>query len=166
MDISEQLYEILYEKEPSEAIGMIGDCTDSIFLHQLIANYNWDNGTALPEAVAENSCCDMGTALMIFELYGGYDHLLDSGDSAFTDHEKCFLSGLIEKISNDLSPRLDCSITTGTKLIFYPFFKYLLIYFSQKSADVNTALILDFYYFTSTVLFSIKKSRILSFIAC
>ena len=101
MDISEQLYEILYEKEPSEAIGMIGDCTDSIFLHQLIANYNWDNGTALPEAVAENSCCDMGTALMIFELYGGYDHLLDSRDSAFTDHEKSFLSGLIEKISND-----------------------------------------------------------------
>ena len=98
--IEQYLYELLYEKDIPEVIGIIRDCTDSKLLHHLMANYNWDNGTELPEAVAYNPYCDIGTALMIFDLYGGYDYLLNSEDCTFSDSEKLFISNLKEKISN------------------------------------------------------------------
>lgn len=98
--IEQYLYELLYKKDVAELIYIIRNCTDSKLLHLLIANYNWDNGTEFPKIVVTNKYCDIGTALMIFELFGGYSYLLDDKESGFSKSEKAFLSELKDRIAN------------------------------------------------------------------
>ena len=66
------LYELLYNKSEKELMLYIKDCTESVMLHFIAANYNWDNGFDIPLEITKNNFCDMGTALMIFEYAEGY----------------------------------------------------------------------------------------------
>ncbi|MDE7097857.1 MAG: DUF4274 domain-containing protein, partial [Ruminococcus sp.] len=66
------------------------DITDSKLLHMIMANYNWDNGIEIPKTVIANSFCDLGTALMVFSFFGGYEFLLDDEENVFSESEKIF----------------------------------------------------------------------------
>lgn len=66
----------------------------------IMANYNWDNGIKIPKTVIANSFCDLGTALMIFSLFGGYEFLFGNEENVFSESEKDFLSDLQEQIEN------------------------------------------------------------------
>lgn len=96
----EYLYDLLYNKSNLELISVIKDITDSKLLHMIMANYNWDDGIEIPKTVIANSFCDLGTALMVFSFFGGYEFLLDDEENAFSESEKDFLSDLHERIKN------------------------------------------------------------------
>lgn len=66
------LYELLYKKSKKELLSYINNCIDPLMLHYIAANYNWDNGYDIPSNIIGNKCCDIGTALMIFESADGY----------------------------------------------------------------------------------------------
>lgn len=46
-------------------------------LHNLLLEYNWNDGFDLPRAIVNNPECDLGTAIMCFDLADGYTYLVD-----------------------------------------------------------------------------------------
>ena len=97
----EQLYELLYETDEAELLQFLQETSDSGLLHMIAANYNWDNGFAVPLQIASHAFCDLGTALMIFELAGGYDLLLYGSESqmcGISEQEAAQLHSLMERI--------------------------------------------------------------------
>lgn len=100
MEISQEyLYELLYEKDIPELLKTVCAATDSKLLHRIAIHYNWDNGTAVPECVTENPHCDLGTALLVFDLFGGYEYLTAPSESALSDAEQAFLRKLQKRIT-------------------------------------------------------------------
>ena len=50
-------------------------------LHALVRGHNWDDGFATPRAVLASSCCERGTALLIYWSAGGpFDEEAARGD--------------------------------------------------------------------------------------
>lgn len=99
MDIKYLLYRLLYEKTKDEIISCVKNTEDSVLLHMIAANYNWNDGLEVPESILKNKNCDLGTALMIFDLAEGYSFLMGDGD--VLPYELVdFLSNLKEKIEN------------------------------------------------------------------
>ena len=96
--MEQYLYELLYETEIPDRINIIKKCTDSKLLHMVIANYNWDDGTELPKTIVNNQYCDIGTALLVFELYEGYSYLLNKCD--FSENDRSFLLYLKDRIEH------------------------------------------------------------------
>lgn len=74
---SELFYELLYEKSESELVNYIEQTEDSVLLHIIAVNYNWDNGFDVPRSIIDNKYCDVGTALMIFSDADGYGIFFD-----------------------------------------------------------------------------------------
>lgn len=74
---SELFYELLYEKSESELVNYIEQTEDSVLLHIIAVNYNWDNGFDVPRSIVDNKYCDVGTALMIFSDADGYGIFFD-----------------------------------------------------------------------------------------
>ncbi len=74
---TELFYELLYEKSEIELLNYIEQTEDSVILHIIAVNYNWDNGFDVPRSIVDNKYCDVGTALMIFSDADGYGIFFD-----------------------------------------------------------------------------------------
>ena len=72
MMITQELLYDIFQKEDADLFDFISATTDSILLHMIAGNYNWDDGFEVPQYIIQNKNCDLGTALMIFELAEGY----------------------------------------------------------------------------------------------
>ena len=72
MMITQELLYDIFQKEDADLFDFISATTDSILLHMIAGNYNWDDGFEVPQYIIQNINCDLGTALMIFELAEGY----------------------------------------------------------------------------------------------
>lgn len=89
------------ENEMERSQNEILKIRDSLFLHIIADNYNWDDGLEIPSAIINNPYCDLGTALMIFYLAEGeaiLDLKLDRG--VFGEWEE-FVFALYDMILND-----------------------------------------------------------------
>lgn len=83
-------------------IDCINKIVDNRKLHDIATNYNWDDGLEVPKCILNNENCDLGTALMLFELAGGYDEYfchIHSSNNSSSDIQK-FISNLKNKIEN------------------------------------------------------------------
>lgn len=89
------------EKEMIKSQNEILKIKDSLFLHIIAGNYNWDDGFEIPSVIINNQFCDLGTALMIFHLAGG-EVLLDLklNRGVFGEWEE-FVYVLYDMILND-----------------------------------------------------------------
>ena len=75
-----------YEEGDNKIITALKKVNDPKLLFMFVSGYNWDSGFSIPREILENPCCDMSTALLLFERSGGHECLYENGD--------------IEKISN------------------------------------------------------------------
>ena len=94
------LYELLYNKSEKELMLYIKDCNESVMLHFIAANYNWDNGLDIPIEITKNNFCDMGTALMIFEYAEGYMMFYDDNWQEYYGENIEFISNLKTRLEN------------------------------------------------------------------
>lgn len=98
---SEILYDLLYESSEEKIVSYISNNTDSKMLHYIAYNYNWDNGFAVPCAIIKNKYCDLGTALMIFELAEGYMLFFEEQPEDFFEEHMRFVLDLKSRIENN-----------------------------------------------------------------
>ena len=76
-DIEKKLIDkIQYEKDIEKVISIAKESRNSCFLQQYALAYNWNDGMALPTAIANNEHCDLGTALTLFWLAEGMSYIL------------------------------------------------------------------------------------------
>lgn len=99
MEIKKLLEEIKYEKSYEEIKKLIYETNNSVLLHMIAVNYNWDDGFDIPECIIQNKYCDLGTALMIFDFADGYSFLLDNDEITDT-YWKNFTEKLKLEIQN------------------------------------------------------------------
>ena len=70
---------LLYEEDTSIIVSGLKKIKDPKMLFMFASEYNWDDGFSIPFEILKNSCCDMSTALLLFELSGGYEYLCIDG---------------------------------------------------------------------------------------
>ena len=63
-----QIEKLQCDEDLEACINVAATSRNTLFLQEYAISYNWDNGFALPNAIADNSCCDLGTALTLFWL--------------------------------------------------------------------------------------------------
>ncbi|HDR8227260.1 TPA: DUF4274 domain-containing protein, partial [Bacillus cereus] len=73
------LEELLHNTNKEDTISRIKNIDNPIILHCFAANYNWNNGFDIPNAILENKDCDLGTGLLMFHYVDGY-RLLESSE--------------------------------------------------------------------------------------
>nr|WP_010243290.1 DUF4274 domain-containing protein [Acetivibrio cellulolyticus] len=97
------LKDLLYSENEEYIVSQIRGMENSLFLHIIAANYNWDNGFKVPYQIINNSNCDLGTALMLFYNADGFRFLQSYSDftSSSQDNWKEFLVYLYRKIENN-----------------------------------------------------------------
>ena len=66
-----QVESIQSEEDLDTYVGIAAASKNPFFLQEYAASYNWDDGLSLPTAIANNKCCDLGTALNLFWLAEG-----------------------------------------------------------------------------------------------
>ena len=71
------LEELLYNTNKEDTISRIKNIDNPILLHCFAANYNWNSGFDIPNAILETKDCDLGTGLLMFHYADGY-RLLES----------------------------------------------------------------------------------------
>ncbi|MCL1896332.1 MAG: DUF4274 domain-containing protein [Clostridiales bacterium] len=112
--------------------------TDSVELHHLAQNHNWDDGFALPAAIANNPFCDLGTALTLFYLADGYSFLEQGGSGAqsgATDQE-----AFVGNLYNDINE----GRYTSNEIYFCPPLTKTQIYKLKKTnPDINELFFLE-----------------------
>lgn len=84
-------------------LDYINKTTDNRKLHDIAIDYNWDDGLEVPNCILNNENCDLGTALMLFELAGGYDEYFCDihGDKNYLPHDMHnFILNLKSRIEN------------------------------------------------------------------
>ncbi len=69
----------------SELTAKINTVSDSEVLHLILLNYNWDDGLEIPQAIMENTYCELSTALEMFYLAEGLDYLENKDECDFAD---------------------------------------------------------------------------------
>lgn len=126
------LSELLYEKTTDELVSYISNTEDSALLHMIAWNYNWDDGLEVPENILKNKNCDLGTALMIFDLAEGYTFLMGDDGNAFQSEQINFLSDLKWKIENGFFENHSIKYNPELSRAM----KYIL-----KKADINEVFI-------------------------
>ena len=70
---------IYEEKDHSIVINELKNINDPKLLFMFVSNYNWDNGFSIPFTILNNPCCDVSTALFMFDMSCGYE-FLEMGD--------------------------------------------------------------------------------------
>jgi hypothetical protein len=96
------LEELLYNTNKEETISRIKNIDNPIILHYFAANYNWNSGFDIPNAILENKDCDLGTGLLMFHYADGY-RLLESQEGVSNSplqEWKVFILKLQNKIMN------------------------------------------------------------------
>lgn len=65
-------------------------------------SYNWDDGYALPTAIANNENCDLGTAVTLFWLAEGMSYFLKEVErNEYNIEWADFCETLIQKLNNN-----------------------------------------------------------------
>lgn len=98
MNIYNMLYKLIYNSSIDEMISFIKNNTDSIVLHHIAYNYNWNNGFDIPKTIIESKYCDLGTALMIFENAEGFLMFLEQDWKEVYGENIDFLLSLRQRI--------------------------------------------------------------------
>ena len=96
------LEELLHNTNKEDTISRIKNIDNPIILHCFAANYNWNNGFDIPNAILENKDCDLGTGLLMFHYVDGY-RLLESSEevsNSLLQEWKVFILKLQNKIMN------------------------------------------------------------------
>ncbi|MED3063671.1 DUF4274 domain-containing protein, partial [Bacillus thuringiensis] len=96
------LEELLYNTNKEDTISRIKNIDNPILLHCFAANYNWNSGFDIPNAILENKDCDLGTGLLMFHYADGY-RLLESPEEVSNSplqEWKVFILKLQNKIMN------------------------------------------------------------------
>lgn len=96
------LEELLYNTNKEDTISRIKNIDSPIILHCFAANYNWNSGFDIPNAILENKDCDLGTGLLMFHYADGY-RLLESPEEVSNSplqEWKVFILKLQNKIMN------------------------------------------------------------------
>lgn len=96
------LEELLYNTEKDDVIRQLSNTSNPLFLHCFAANYNWNSGLEIPEAILTNKHCDLGTGLLMFYYADGY-RLLENPKGVSTsklEEWKDFLLRLYNKLIN------------------------------------------------------------------
>lgn len=99
-----QLYKLLENSNIEYNIKNISKISDSKQLHFLAKNFNWDDDLKFIESIINNRNCALGTALMIFELAGGYDKYYSGEGNRHSGIDIVgvpFLKELEERINNN-----------------------------------------------------------------
>ena len=94
-----QIDKALYSVDIAYAINLAKASRNTHLLYELANSYNWNDGLAVPTAIADNSDCDLGTALALFWHSSAIDAITGEiyaqpSDSDWLD----FCRGLIDKI--------------------------------------------------------------------
>jgi hypothetical protein len=94
--------DLLYD-DISKLERKINEMNDSIALHIIADNYNWDDGFEIPKLIIENKNCDLGTALMIFYNADGYSFLNENNEEEPANLKDwfSFVSYIYRKILDD-----------------------------------------------------------------
>lgn len=94
--------EYFNDEDKSNLERKISDINDTIMLHIIADNYNWDDGFSVPKMIIENKYCDFGTALMIFYDADGYTFLNKNNEpsESFNEWFK-FVSYLYKKLVDE-----------------------------------------------------------------
>lgn len=93
---------VLYD-DTIDSIEIINKISNKETLHIIATKYNWDDGFKIPNLIADHERCDLGTALLLFDLADGY-RLIDDPDSIDNSNNiewRNFLNKLYIKISED-----------------------------------------------------------------
>ncbi|MCU5438823.1 DUF4274 domain-containing protein [Bacillus cereus] len=96
------LEELLHNTNKEDTISRIKNIDNPIIFHCFAANYNWNNGFDIPNAILENKDCDLGTGLLMFHYVDGY-RLLESSEevsNSLLQEWKVFILKLQNKIMN------------------------------------------------------------------
>lgn len=96
------LQELLYNTEKDEIISQLSNIDNPLILHYFTANYNWNSGFDVPNAILDNENCDLGTGLLMFHHADGY-RLLENPDevsNSTLQEWKDFLFKLYNKLLN------------------------------------------------------------------
>ncbi|MBA4538852.1 DUF4274 domain-containing protein [Bacillus aquiflavi] len=96
------LEELLYNTNKEDTISRIKSINNPIILHCFAANYNWNSGFDIPNAILENKDCDLGTGLLMFHYADGYRLLEDPEEVSNSQLQewKVFILKLQNKIMN------------------------------------------------------------------
>lgn len=100
MIITQEFLYSIFDKEDDDLYDFISDTTDPILLHMIAGNYNWCDGFDVPQYIINNKNCDLGTALMIFELAEGYILFFDNLEDDDNDVWFKFVTELKTNIEN------------------------------------------------------------------
>ncbi|MGR5909054.1 DUF4274 domain-containing protein [Bacillus paranthracis] len=93
------LEELLYNTNKEDTISRIKNIDNPILLHCFAANYNWNSGFDIPNAILENKDCDLGTGLLMFHYADGYRLLESRGSFEFSITR---MEGFILKLQNKI----------------------------------------------------------------
>ncbi len=102
MIITQELLYSIFHKKDDDLFDFIATTTDSILLHMIAGNYNWDDGFDLPQRIISNKHCDLGTALMVFELAEGYILFFDKLENNNNNDWYKFVTYLKSNIENGI----------------------------------------------------------------
>ncbi|QGQ48444.1 DUF4274 domain-containing protein [Metabacillus sediminilitoris] len=96
------LEELLYNTDKDYTISQLTNTDNPLLLHFFAANYNWNIGFDVPNAILENEACDLGTGLLMFHYADGYRMLENSNEvsSSSLEEWKDFLSKIYNKLIN------------------------------------------------------------------
>lgn len=68
--MSDIIDQIIYQEEhEARRLDLTRSINDVNLLRQLVENYNWDDGFAIPVEVVKHPLCDLGLALLLFWEY-------------------------------------------------------------------------------------------------
>ncbi|QUW23030.1 DUF4274 domain-containing protein [Sporosarcina sp. Marseille-Q4063] len=96
------LEELLYQAEKDDVIRELSTIDNPLILHFFAANYNWNNGFDIPNALLENEKCDLGTGLLLFHDADGY-RMLETPEEVLAsslEEWKDFLCNLYNRLKN------------------------------------------------------------------
>ncbi|MGI0118515.1 DUF4274 domain-containing protein [Zooshikella sp. RANM57] len=101
----QKIEQIQSEDDLQKYIDIVTQASNTEFLYEYAKAYNWDDGYELPNAIADNSSCDLGTALSLFWLaeamcYLTKEVMRDEYNGSWAD----FCEKLIYRLSNNQYP--------------------------------------------------------------
>lgn len=109
----QKIKDLLFSEDISKIITGIQNMSP-LELHIFAANYNWNSGFEIPEAILGNGNCDFGTGLLLFYRADGYRvlELKDAVSESSLGDWKKFISNLFDKIVAGDFPNKMISYTT------------------------------------------------------
>ena len=96
---SSTVVRIVDELEDSrDRVRAVPGLTTAEELLQLAYYYNWDDGMDVPEAIMVHPACDLGVALHLFELAGGFALFTEASDWKYQESWAAFCRTLFGRI--------------------------------------------------------------------